>query len=95
MNSWFSYAVGAAVLYGLHQIFTKMAADKISAFYDDPVKVASDVEGMRVSVYAKQITTETGLEWRVRRLRNNTARQLMIIGRKMRHLGPRREPGMA
>lgn len=72
-----------------------MAADKIGAFYDDPVKVASDKAGMRVSFYAKQITTETGLEWRVRRLRNNTARQLMIIGRKMRHLGPRRLPGMA
>ena len=30
MNSWFFYAVGAAVLYGLHQVFTKMAADRIS-----------------------------------------------------------------
>ena len=30
MNAWFFYAVGAAVLYGLHQIFTKMAADHIS-----------------------------------------------------------------
>ncbi len=28
--SWFTYAIGAAVLYGLHQIFTKMAADRIS-----------------------------------------------------------------
>src|SRR5207244_5463109 len=28
--AWFSYAVWAAVLYGLHQIFTKLAADKIS-----------------------------------------------------------------
>ncbi len=27
---WFLYAVAAAVLYGLHQIFTKMAADRIS-----------------------------------------------------------------
>ncbi len=26
---WFLYAVEAAVLYGLHQIFTKLAADKI------------------------------------------------------------------
>src|SRR6266705_1450651 len=26
---WFLYAVAAAVLYGLHQIFTKLAADKI------------------------------------------------------------------
>lgn len=30
MNTWFFYAVGAAILYGLHQIFTKMAADRIS-----------------------------------------------------------------
>ena len=27
---WFWYAVGAAVLYGAHQIFTKIAADRIS-----------------------------------------------------------------
>ena len=69
-----------------------MAADKINAFYDNPVKVATDKDGMRVSYYAKSITTETGLEWRVRRLRNNTARQLMIIGRKVRNLGQRRAP---
>ncbi len=30
MRSWFFYAVGAAVLYGAHQIFTKMASDRIS-----------------------------------------------------------------
>ena len=30
MSGWFWYAVGAAILYGLHQIFTKMAADRIS-----------------------------------------------------------------
>jgi len=30
MPEWFYYAVGAAVLYGLHQIFTKLAADRIS-----------------------------------------------------------------
>jgi transporter family protein len=30
MSGWFLYAVGAAILYGLHQIFTKMAADRIS-----------------------------------------------------------------
>lgn len=29
MHTWFAYAVWAAVLYGLHQIFTKMAADRI------------------------------------------------------------------
>ena len=30
MNAWFWYAVGAAVLYGMHQIFTKLASDRIS-----------------------------------------------------------------
>jgi bacterial/archaeal transporter family protein len=29
MNNWFWYAVGAAILYGLHQIFTKLASDRI------------------------------------------------------------------
>jgi bacterial/archaeal transporter family protein len=29
MNDWFWYAIGAAVLYGMHQIFTRMAADRI------------------------------------------------------------------
>jgi transporter family protein len=30
MKSWFVYAVGAAILYGAHQIFTKVASDRIS-----------------------------------------------------------------
>jgi transporter family protein len=29
MNEWFWYAMGAAVLYGLHQVFTKLAANRI------------------------------------------------------------------
>src|SRR5215471_19443772 len=29
MTNWFFYAFGAAILYGLHQIFTKMASDRI------------------------------------------------------------------
>jgi transporter family protein len=29
MNEWFWYAIGAAVLYGMHQIFTRMASDHI------------------------------------------------------------------
>jgi len=72
-----------------------MDADKICAFYDDPVKVATDEAGMRSSIYAKRITIETGLEWRLRRLRNNTARQLMILGRKMRRRQELPAPSMA
>ncbi len=29
MGAWFWYAVAAAILYGAHQIFTKLAADRI------------------------------------------------------------------
>jgi bacterial/archaeal transporter family protein len=29
MNDWFWYAIGAALLYGMHQIFTRMASDRI------------------------------------------------------------------
>ncbi|BCM18835.1 FAD-dependent oxidoreductase [Mesorhizobium sp. J8] len=64
-----------------------MAADKIGAFYDDPVKIAADEKALRASIYARRITTETGLEWRLRRLRNNTARRLMIFARRFREAG--------
>jgi hypothetical protein len=30
MPRWFGYAVGAALLYGAHQVFTKLAASRIS-----------------------------------------------------------------
>ncbi len=30
MANWFWYAIAAAILYGLHQVFTKLAADGIS-----------------------------------------------------------------
>jgi transporter family protein len=29
MSAWFWYAIGAAILYGLHQVFTKMASARI------------------------------------------------------------------
>ena len=29
MPTWFWYAIGAAMLYGLHQVFTKLAAERI------------------------------------------------------------------
>lgn len=72
-----------------------MAADKICAFYDDPIKVAADTRALRASIYAKRITTDNGLEWRLRRLRNNTARQLMVFGRRVREGGKPAEPRAA
>jgi len=29
MNQWFPYAVGAAIFYGLHQVFTKLASGRV------------------------------------------------------------------
>lgn len=29
MNDWFWYAIGAAVLYGMHQVFTRLASERI------------------------------------------------------------------
>jgi bacterial/archaeal transporter family protein len=29
MSEWFWYAIGAAILYGMHQVFTRMASDRI------------------------------------------------------------------
>lgn len=74
-----------------------MAADKIGAFYDDPAKVAADEKALRASIYARRINVETGLEWRLRRLRNNTARRLMIFARRFRAAGKPSDaaPGVA
>lgn len=29
MSDWFWYAIGAAILYGMHQVFTRMASERI------------------------------------------------------------------
>ena len=29
MSEWFWYAIGAAILYGMHQVFTRLASDRI------------------------------------------------------------------
>lgn len=31
MSAWFWYATGAAILYGLHQVFTKLASERIGS----------------------------------------------------------------
>jgi bacterial/archaeal transporter family protein len=47
VRNWFPYAVVAAVLYGLHQIFTKLAADRISDGFGGLI-----VEGTAVATIA-------------------------------------------
>lgn len=49
-----------------------MPAAKIRAFYADPVKTARDESAMKMSLNSKSIKTETGLYWKLRRLRSNT-----------------------
>jgi 2-polyprenyl-6-methoxyphenol hydroxylase-like FAD-dependent oxidoreductase len=45
-----------------------MDADKIAAFYDDPVKQASDVHSATKAYYLRSLSTEPGLPWQARRL---------------------------
>lgn len=45
-----------------------MGADKIAAFYADPVKRASDAAAERAAEYQRAAATEGGLGWRLRRM---------------------------
>lgn len=44
-----------------------MDAEKIAAFYDDPVKQASDVHSATKAYYLRALSTEPGLPWQARR----------------------------
>lgn len=44
-----------------------MGAEKIGAFYDDPVKRAMDELALEQSQYRRSLTVDTSLPWRVRR----------------------------
>jgi hypothetical protein len=44
-----------------------MSADKIAAFYDDPVKQACDLFSIRKAYNLKAFSIDTGLVWRLRR----------------------------
>jgi 2-polyprenyl-6-methoxyphenol hydroxylase-like FAD-dependent oxidoreductase len=55
-----------------------MGADKIAAFYDDPVKQASDADSAAMAQYVRSIATDDSLRWRVRRLANGIARQIGV-----------------
>ncbi len=46
-----------------------MAVEKINAFYDDPVKRASDAEAMHTAHYRRAVTTGTELRWILHRRR--------------------------
>jgi hypothetical protein len=44
-----------------------MGADKIAAFYDDGVKIASDKYSADKAHYLRSLSTEAALAWRARR----------------------------
>ena len=56
-----------------------MGAEKISQFYDDPIKHSCDVEALRVAEYRRSVTTETGLLWKVHRQRVALQNQLRVL----------------
>jgi 2-polyprenyl-6-methoxyphenol hydroxylase-like FAD-dependent oxidoreductase len=44
-----------------------MGADKIGAFYDDPVKQASDARALHDAEYRRSVSTELGMRWELHR----------------------------
>jgi hypothetical protein len=49
-----------------------MGADKITAFYDDPVKRACDAKALHDAEYRRSVSTEAALSWRLHRARVRT-----------------------
>jgi hypothetical protein len=44
-----------------------MGADKIAAFYDDPVKQACDADSAARAFYARSLAIDSGILWQARR----------------------------
>lgn len=44
-----------------------MGADKIAAFYDDPIKLACEEHSLAKAYYLRELSTATGLAWTARR----------------------------
>ena len=53
-----------------------MGADKIAAFYDDPLKIESDAFSAAKARYGRSIATDMSLGWTARRFRNSIARHI-------------------
>jgi 2-polyprenyl-6-methoxyphenol hydroxylase-like FAD-dependent oxidoreductase len=47
-----------------------MAAEKISQFYDDPLKLTRDAHAIRISLRARSMRMDNGIAWRARRLKS-------------------------
>lgn len=54
-----------------------MGAEKIAAFYDDPVKRACDAKALHDAEYRRAVSTETGLRWMLHRTRLGAMQRIM------------------
>jgi 2-polyprenyl-6-methoxyphenol hydroxylase-like FAD-dependent oxidoreductase len=61
-----------------------MGADKIAAFYDDPVKQACERYSIDKAFYLRQISTETGAVWGARRFAKFLGHVGLGLGRRVR-----------
>jgi 2-polyprenyl-6-methoxyphenol hydroxylase-like FAD-dependent oxidoreductase len=60
----------------------RMDAEKISEFYDDPLKANCDAEAMRIADYRRSFTTKTGLLWKIHRRRVALHNQLRVLTKR-------------
>jgi 2-polyprenyl-6-methoxyphenol hydroxylase-like FAD-dependent oxidoreductase len=65
-----------------------MAADKIAAFYDDPVKRACDAASEAKAWFLRSLSTETGMLWRARRFGRFAAHLAIGTVRQWRERAP-------
>jgi 2-polyprenyl-6-methoxyphenol hydroxylase-like FAD-dependent oxidoreductase len=63
-----------------------MAADKIAAFYDDPVKQASDTHSVTKAFWLKSMSIDPGIAWAARRWARFVAR--LVLGKLREHKTP-------
>jgi hypothetical protein len=54
-----------------------MGAEKISQFYDDPVKRRSDEQALKAAHYRRSLTVDTSLPWKLRRGRSLLRRRTL------------------
>lgn len=76
-----------------------MGADKIAAFYADPVKMACDAASEAKAYYLRQLSTDPGLVWQARRWSRFLGRLgvglLRSAGERLSHRQPDRQRGAA
>lgn len=65
-----------------------MAAEKIAAFYADPIKTECDAESLSRAFLAKRVATDTGLRWRARRTIRYAGQRAVGLWREIRSNRP-------